>query len=83
MSPYVPATSVYGVNSSNRRQNRHFFGMGNNLIVAPYGVQAKHYNYPPSGGDSMNNTVNGFSGSQSGKKGGYNKYAEPSSGPQK
>ena len=75
MSPYVPATSVYGNNPANRRHNRHFFGMGNNLIVAPYGVDPNKY-YPPSGGDSMNQTNNSFAKSKG-------KFADPNSGPHK
>ena len=59
MSPYVPASVVYGVNHSNRKANRHFFGMGNNLIVGgnlPYAADMSKFGYAPTGGDSMNNT---------------------------
>ena len=74
MSPYVPASVVYGVNISNRKANRHFFGMGNNLMVAPYSTDMTKFGYAPSGGDSLNNTHNGFKGGQ---------QAEPNSGPQR
>lgn len=75
MNAYVPASLCYGVNNSNRKANRHFFGMGNNLIVGgslPNGADMARFGYGPSAPGSMNNTHTGFS---------PQKGPEPSSGP--
>ena len=80
MNAYVPATHAYGVNNSNRKANRHFFGMGNNLIVGgnlTYQADMSKFGYAPTGGDSMNNTGTGFGKD---KEGSVND-AEPNSGP--
>ena len=64
MNAYVPASICYGVNHSNRKANRHFFGMGNNLIVGgslPYAADMSKFGYAPPLGGMMNNTHNGFS----------------------
>lgn len=52
--------------------NRHFFGMGNNIIA---GSNLPYANYAPSGGDSMNHTHSGFKGA------GGLPIAEPNAGP--
>ena len=57
MNAYIPASICYGANQSNRKANRHFFGMGNNLIVGgnlPYAADMSKFGYAPSLGDSMN-----------------------------